>query len=494
MKKGLKYLAILAALSITPINILAANVSIGTIQRADVGDTYTDAYEAPKLYVELEDAYTRAGKKEEFKIKLEDAIWCDGESTVITARDLEEILPDECNISVKDEKTALVTVDIPSDVTKEDKIGFKIPLRVQITGKSPVAEIQKTSDTKLVKETQFAIAVGEGKKASWEVNHVESFDQSEQIIMAPITFSEAMTGAISEQEFKVDLTLENQNFKFQIDDYKSVVENAVDMEYTVDSSKYLLYEGGFSGVSNDFIIKAYPNNPRKITLKLKGCVPSSIGKITFHNFPIVRVGDSSNEEDILLSIKGDEVIDEKEHVVVAYSIFRENPVGSSNQTVSNNAENTNNTIATANSKNEGNTQNTSEQLAQSSIQTEQRHVKFKINEPTYKVNDISYPMTAAPYLDGGYTMVPVRYVALAFGAEDKDIQAVNSQIEISVLGKHIILQKQSNIAVVDGKEVKMATNVKVNEGRVYVPIGEISEILGLNKSWDKVTQTVDFIK
>ena len=483
MKKILMKALTVLTLAAMSTNLTAGTITAGNLIRVNSGDKFEDAYEAPKLYVKLEDAYTRAGETEIFKIKLKDAVWIDGSCTSIDLRDLEEVLPDECSISIEDEYTARVTVDIPSDVQKGTNVGFTVPLRIQVIGSSPMASIEKTSDTHLVDEQEFAIGVGQDKKATWKVGELTSYDQSEEIKMAPITFEEVTTGAISEAEFQVELNLENTHYKFDINDYKELAEHADDKEYTLSGSQYLTYEGGFSGTTQDFNLITYPDNPRKILLKLKGCVPSSQGRITLHDFPITRVVNDHQEEDITISIKGDAIVAPSEKVVVAYSIYRENPVnGPKPQEIQADEKKVTTPIAGI------------KDIKETKGQANQDRVIFTVNEPYYLVNEVKNEMNAAPYIEQGYMMVPVRYVALAFGAKEADITGEGNQIHLSVFNKQITLEKESKIAIVDGKRIEMAQPIKIVQGRVYAPIGEISKLLGVEKAWNQGNQSAEFTK
>ena len=119
--------------------------------------------------------------------------------------------------------------------------------------------------------------------------------------------------------------------------------------------------------------------------------------------------------------------------------------------------------------------------------------KFVIGESKYTLNDKEVTMDAPSYIqDPGYTMVPVRYVAEAFGVKANDILFSNGTATIFAGNRTIQLTAGSNVAIVNGASVTMGTKVVVKEGRTYAPVGEIARILGISTSWDSATKTATF--
>ena len=118
---------------------------------------------------------------------------------------------------------------------------------------------------------------------------------------------------------------------------------------------------------------------------------------------------------------------------------------------------------------------------------------FTIGEAKYTANGVSYDMSAASYIqDPGYTMVPVRYVAEAFGVGATDILFSAGTATFFAGERTIQLTNGSDIAVVNGAQIKMATKVVIKDGRTYAPVGEIAKILGISSSWDSTTKTATF--
>ena len=119
--------------------------------------------------------------------------------------------------------------------------------------------------------------------------------------------------------------------------------------------------------------------------------------------------------------------------------------------------------------------------------------KFVIGESKYTLNDKEVTMDAPSYIqDPGYTMVPVRYVANAFGVADSDILFGKGTVTLFAGERTISLTTGSNIAVVNGNNVAMSTKVVNKDGRTYVPAGQIASLLGVKSTWDSASKTATF--
>ena len=118
---------------------------------------------------------------------------------------------------------------------------------------------------------------------------------------------------------------------------------------------------------------------------------------------------------------------------------------------------------------------------------------FTIDSTKYNVNGVDYDMDAPAYIAGeGYTMIPMRYVANAFGVAPENILFSNGTATFFAGTRTIQLTTNSDVAIVNGAPIKMATKVVNKDGRLYVPVGEIANILSVSKSWDSATKTATF--
>ena len=89
-------------------------------------------------------------------------------------------------------------------------------------------------------------------------------------------------------------------------------------------------------------------------------------------------------------------------------------------------------------------------------------------------------------------MIPVRYVASAFGVAPQDILFSNSTATFFAGSRTIQLKAGSDIAIVNGASIKLAAKVVIKDGRTYAPVGEIARILGISASWDATNKVATF--
>ncbi len=86
---------------------------------------------------------------------------------------------------------------------------------------------------------------------------------------------------------------------------------------------------------------------------------------------------------------------------------------------------------------------------------------------------------AVSYIRNGYTLVPLRAISEAFGAEVSWNQESKTAL-ISFLGKNISVTAGEYSMTIDGKNSELSVAAEVNEGRVFVPLRAISEALNKN--------------
>lgn len=106
---------------------------------------------------------------------------------------------------------------------------------------------------------------------------------------------------------------------------------------------------------------------------------------------------------------------------------------------------------------------------------------------------VSFP-DQKPYIDNNNrTLVPVRFVSEELGGE-VDWDAKNKLVTLSFVDETIRIKLNSNrvVSFAGGIEtiLEMDTVAVLNNGRVMVPLGFISEVLGSKVIWDGKTSTV----
>lgn len=143
----------------------------------------------------------------------------------------------------------------------------------------------------------------------------------------------------------------------------------------------------------------------------------------------------------------------------------------------------------------GNSDYSNEANATTMKEIEQIIIRLYIDKTTYYVNDSLKTMDVAPIIKESRTLLPIRYVAEALGA-DVAWDANERKVTITFKGTTIELWIDKNSAKVNG-EYKLidATNPKVTPiiippGRTMLPIRFIAENLGCLVEWDATLREV----
>ncbi|MCD1259805.1 copper amine oxidase N-terminal domain-containing protein [Paenibacillus athensensis] len=100
-----------------------------------------------------------------------------------------------------------------------------------------------------------------------------------------------------------------------------------------------------------------------------------------------------------------------------------------------------------------------------------------------------------PFIRGGVTLVPARYVSENLDANiawDNATRQVTITDETS--GERIVLTIDSRMALVNGQEVELEQPATITGGSTYVPVRFIAEQLGAHVGWDAVSRTVSIVR
>ncbi len=109
---------------------------------------------------------------------------------------------------------------------------------------------------------------------------------------------------------------------------------------------------------------------------------------------------------------------------------------------------------------------------------------------TVLVNGKKVTSDVPPYIDkNSRTLVPIRFVAEAFGSQ-VDWNAEEQKVTIVRRDKTVILYINSNAYSVNDEAKKMDTIASITQGRTMVPIRFIAEAFGAVVNWDGKTKTV----
>jgi rhamnogalacturonan endolyase len=129
----------------------------------------------------------------------------------------------------------------------------------------------------------------------------------------------------------------------------------------------------------------------------------------------------------------------------------------------------------------------------SSSSTGSSVVKLFIDSTTAIINGEEKTLDSAPVIMDGRTMVPLRFISEAIGANVAwDSDSRTAVIELD--GKTIKLPADSTTADIDGTEVTLDVPAKIINDRIIVPMRFVSENFGANVVWDGEAKTVTVTK
>ena len=101
-------------------------------------------------------------------------------------------------------------------------------------------------------------------------------------------------------------------------------------------------------------------------------------------------------------------------------------------------------------------------------------------------------LDASPFIENGYTLVPIRFISETFGAEVQWNEMLKV-ITIIYKGRTIQIQIGSTIAILDNSISKIDVAPKIVSNRTFVPLRFISETFGAQVNWDGTTKTITII-
>ncbi len=120
-------------------------------------------------------------------------------------------------------------------------------------------------------------------------------------------------------------------------------------------------------------------------------------------------------------------------------------------------------------------------------------LKMTVGKTDYTVNGEQRTMDVAPIIRNSRTMLPVRYVAEALGAEiawdgetsTATLRTADTEIKITVGAAE---------AIVNGQAVTLDSPAFIESSRTYMPVRFVAETLGATVAWDAPTSTATITK
>jgi hypothetical protein len=119
-------------------------------------------------------------------------------------------------------------------------------------------------------------------------------------------------------------------------------------------------------------------------------------------------------------------------------------------------------------------------------------IKLVIGDTTAYIGSSTSTLDAPPFIEKGFTLVPLRFISEAFGAS-VDWNDALKVITINYRTLTIQLQVGSNVVLVGTEFKKLDVPPKIVNGRTFVPIRFISETFGAEVGWDGATKTVTIV-
>ena len=116
-------------------------------------------------------------------------------------------------------------------------------------------------------------------------------------------------------------------------------------------------------------------------------------------------------------------------------------------------------------------------------------ITLQIGSKEAYIGDKSTELDAAPIIENGTTLVPLRFISEAFGA-NVEWNGALKVITITYKMHTIQLQINSDVVLVDNAVQKLRVPPVIKNGRTLVPIRFISETFGAKVQWEAETKTV----
>ncbi|WP_102348287.1 copper amine oxidase N-terminal domain-containing protein [Bacillus sp. Marseille-P3661] len=117
-------------------------------------------------------------------------------------------------------------------------------------------------------------------------------------------------------------------------------------------------------------------------------------------------------------------------------------------------------------------------------------VVFTVGATTYVANGVEKTMDVAPFIEGGRSYMPIRYVAEAVGADFITWDQATQTATIMKGDRVVQLTAGSKALKVNGASISMDAAAQVKEGRTVLPVRFVGQALGANVDWNEADQTV----
>lgn len=123
-------------------------------------------------------------------------------------------------------------------------------------------------------------------------------------------------------------------------------------------------------------------------------------------------------------------------------------------------------------------------------------VRFWVGENQYAISrsgrEERHEMDAVPFIEGGRTFVPVRYLALALGVAESGISFSPSARTVTLRkdGVTVTLAVGGTVMYINGRPRQMDVAPAVRNGRTYLPARYVAEAFGYRADWNESRKEV----
>ena len=122
-------------------------------------------------------------------------------------------------------------------------------------------------------------------------------------------------------------------------------------------------------------------------------------------------------------------------------------------------------------------------------------VALTIGSKLMTAGDRTIEMDVAPFIEDGYTLVPVSFVATALGLPEGSVvwEESSRTVTIKVNGKVSVLTIDSDTLKIDGVSMTIPKAPVIRNGRTFLPFRVLGEqILKVRVGWDEASRTAAF--
>lgn len=420
---------------------------------------YYEDQDAPIIRIEIEDAYKKAGKTEHLFLELKGAYWTEGPNSYFDLQHLEHITSDKIAIAPMDDRHVAFAISIPDELRPGEKLGFSLPLGISTDEDVEVASVKlkpgESSD--LVDEKQCEVAIAYTKQALFKVEEVPKL--SGDGIMGTLSFTAITPQSLGGQTFQVTLDLEDKDYIFGPLKYTSYKEHEVDIEYQLPPETYIFSEEGKFQNLPQVKLKRYKNTKTQLIFTIEGLMAGET-KIYLKHIPLTLEGDSLKEGPLELRITGEALVNAPAKVVIGEKVA----------------------------------QVKEEQLTplpdvpQQQVPEKKKKVEevcFPLGATYYEKNGIRYQMEAKSYANRrGHILLPLRDVVEALGDEKRPITYEQGKVRLYHGGQEVLIDLETQKVMKEGKIIGQFQEMIIKSQRVYIEMGELANLLGIEKSWD----------